>query len=83
MKLEQIKEWIAAKNPELGRDPHDQEDLIEGRLIDSLDFLEFVYLLESVSGRPVDLSTLTVDDFRTLERIEQRFLAPSNIGTTA
>jgi acyl carrier protein len=80
--LKQIAEWIQSKNPELGREPGPQEDLIEARLIDSLDFLEFIYLLESVSGRSIDLQEVSVDDFRTLERIEYRFLSPAD-GTTS
>ncbi|MFC1408873.1 acyl carrier protein [Streptacidiphilus sp. N1-12] len=75
--MKQIAEWIQTKNPGLDREPDPQEDLIEGRLIDSLDFLEFIYLLEEVSGRTIDLQEVSVDDFRTLERIEQRFLASS------
>ncbi|MER6399445.1 MULTISPECIES: acyl carrier protein [unclassified Kitasatospora] len=73
--MQQIIEWINAKNPELDREIDREEDLIEGRLIDSLDFLEFIYLLESISGRTIDLQEVSVDDFRTVERIEQRFLA--------
>ncbi|MFC1419780.1 acyl carrier protein [Streptacidiphilus cavernicola] len=75
--MKQIAEWIRTKNPELDREPGLQEDLIEARLIDSLDFLEFIYLLESFSGRPIDLGEVSVDDFRTLERIEHRFLTPA------
>ncbi|MFE2723591.1 acyl carrier protein [Kitasatospora sp. NPDC059327] len=73
--MQQIIEWINAKNPELDREIDREEDLIEGRLIDSLDFLEFIYLLESISGRTIDLQEVSVDDFRTVERIERRFLA--------
>ncbi|AXI76497.1 acyl carrier protein [Peterkaempfera bronchialis] len=72
--MQQIAEWIRSKNPELDREPGPQDDLIEARLIDSLDFLEFIYLLESVSGQVIDLQHVSIDDFRTLERIEQRFL---------
>ncbi|MEV7211509.1 acyl carrier protein [Kitasatospora cineracea] len=81
--MQQIADWIQGKNPALGREVAPAEDLIEGRLIDSLDFLEFIYLLESVSGRPIDLAEVTVDDFRTLERIEERFLAPAAPGSAA
>lgn len=72
--MERIAAWIQAKNPGLDRPVTPQEDLIEGRLIDSLDFLEFIYLLEDVSGRTIDLQEVSVDDFRTLERIRERFL---------
>ncbi|MFF9351860.1 acyl carrier protein [Streptomyces sp. NPDC014734] len=78
--MKQIADWISAKNPGLGREVDPAEDLIEARLIDSLDFLEFIYLLESVSGRTIDLEEVTVDDFRTLDRIRERFLAPAGRG---
>ncbi|MFI9644298.1 hypothetical protein ACIG87_30320 [Micromonospora sp. NPDC051925] len=80
--MKRIAEWIQTKNPDLDREPSPTEDLIEARLIDSLDFLEFVYLLEDLSGRPIDLQEVSVDDFRTLERIEHRFLRPA-AGTTS
>lgn len=72
--MQQIADWIKAKNPTLAREIDPHEDLIEGRLIDSLDFLEFIYLLEELSGRSIDLQEVSVDDFRTLERISERFL---------
>ncbi|WP_405008930.1 acyl carrier protein [Kitasatospora sp. NBC_01539] len=77
--MQQIAEWILSKNPELDREITRDEDLIEGRLIDSLDFLEFIYLLESLSGEVIDLQEVSIDDFRTLTRIQERFLA----GTAA
>lgn len=72
--MERIAAWIQSKNPELDRPVTPQEDLIEGRLIDSLDFLEFIYLLEDVSGTTIDLQEVSVDDFRSLDRIRERFL---------
>lgn len=71
--MQRIVEWIRQKNPELDQELLPDTDLIEARLISSLDFLEFIYLLEEVSGRPVDLDQVTVDDFRTLALIERGF----------
>jgi len=70
---DELLAWLRSKNPNLTQDPLDHDDLIEARLIDSLDFLEFIYLLEELSGEPVDVSTATVDDFRTLAVIERKF----------
>ncbi|GIJ35913.1 hypothetical protein ACN26Z_20265 [Verrucosispora sp. WMMD703] len=72
--MDEIREWIRSRNPSLTGDIGEDDDLIEARLIDSLDFLDFVYLLEEVSGSPIDLQQLSVDDFRTLGRIRKRFL---------
>ncbi|MFJ1590698.1 acyl carrier protein [Kitasatospora albolonga] len=74
--MEQVIAWIYEKNPGLSGSIGYDEDLIEARLIDSLDFLEFVYLLESVSGRTIELQEFSIDDFCTLNRIQERFLAP-------
>ena len=72
-RLGEVLAWIRQRHPEAGEiGPAD--DLIDSRLIDSLGFLEFIVLIERLSGRPVDLDTLDVDDFRTLERIDAVFL---------
>ncbi|MFC8176973.1 acyl carrier protein [Streptomyces sp. NPDC057242] len=72
--MERIAEWLHEKNPGLDGPIAPDEDLIEARLIDSMDFLEFVDLLEELSGRSIDLQEVTIDDFRTLGRVQERFL---------
>ncbi len=49
-------------------------DLIEHRLIDSLDFAEFLFVLEEIAGRTIDLAMVDLDTFRTLRTIQSRFL---------
>jgi acyl carrier protein len=44
-------------------------DLIEARVLDSLAFVEFLLLIEELTGEPVDLAKTDVDNFRTLNRI--------------
>jgi len=73
--VDELLTWFKEKDPEHNVSIPRDVDLIETRLIDSLNFLEFVILLERVSGKSVDLSSLNVDDFRTLERIETGFLS--------
>ncbi|MEW1906394.1 MULTISPECIES: acyl carrier protein [unclassified Streptomyces] len=73
--MERIAEWLHEKNPGLDGPIAPDEDLIEARLIDSMDFLEFVDLLEELSGRSIDLQEVTIDDFRTLGRVHERFLS--------
>jgi len=81
--MERIIDWLRMKNPELSGEIGMDYDLIESRLIDSLQFLEFIYLLEEVSGQTIDLQTVTIDDFRTLERIRDRFLSDSALEVGA
>ena len=53
----------------------DDLDLIENRVIDSLDFMEFVFVLEEVTGRANLLDGVSVDAFRTRAAIRRTFLA--------
>ncbi|MFI1865213.1 acyl carrier protein [Streptomyces jumonjinensis] len=73
--MERIAAWLHEKNPGLDGPIDVDEDLIEARLIDSMDFLEFIDLLEDISGSMIDLQEVTIDDFRTLGRVQQRFLS--------
>ncbi|WP_182874695.1 phosphopantetheine-binding protein [Microbispora sp. H10670] len=72
-RIDQIKEWILAKHKnrtDVGVD----EDLIDSRLVDSLSFVEFVFLIQEVSGVEIDMDTLNISDIRTLAAIEKHFL---------
>lgn len=48
-------------------------DLIEGRVIDSLQFVQFIFFIEELTGQVLDPEQVSVDDFRTLDAIELRF----------
>jgi acyl carrier protein len=72
--VEEIISWLKEKNPELSGEIPADADLIETRMIESLNFLEFICLLEEISGKLIDIGSLSVDDFRTLERIGAAFL---------
>ncbi|MFI8993348.1 acyl carrier protein [Streptomyces sp. NPDC053542] len=70
--LQQVKDWILKRHPEREDIPGDL-DLIENRLIDSLSFVEFVFLLEQQCGKAIEMETLEVDAIRTLDAIETNF----------
>ncbi|MFE5481847.1 phosphopantetheine-binding protein [Streptomyces sp. NPDC056527] len=72
--LQQVKNWILERHPER-EDIAPDLDLIENRLIDSLSFVEFVFLLEQESGRSIRMETLEVDEIRTLAAIGTHFFA--------
>jgi acyl carrier protein len=71
--IDQVRAWLLDKHREQ-REIADDFDLIASRLIDSLQFVELVLFLEKLSGRPIDMEALSVDDFRSLLTIEARFL---------
>ena len=68
-----VKEFIFERNPTVQGLALD-DDLIDGRVIDSTAFVDFVLLLEELGGRPIDPARLNIEDFRTLRRIDERFL---------
>ncbi|MFC9704137.1 phosphopantetheine-binding protein [Streptomyces sp. NPDC055721] len=70
--LQTVKNWILDRHPERD-DIASDLDLIENRLIDSLSFVEFVFLLEQESGTSIQMETLEVESIRTLGAIEQHF----------
>ncbi|MEU4166603.1 acyl carrier protein [Streptomyces sp. NPDC026665] len=74
--MDEIITWIRSKNPELDGEISGDTDLIESRLIASISFLEFISLLEDLSGKSIDVGSLSVDDFRTIDRINENFLVP-------
>ena len=74
--MQEIINWIQSKNPDLDGEIAGDTDLIESRLIASVSFLEFIALLEEISGRNIDVSSLSVADFRTIDRINENFLTP-------
>ncbi|MET9696753.1 acyl carrier protein [Streptomyces sp. NPDC006529] len=78
--MERIAAWLHEKNPGLEGAIGADEDLIEARLIDSMDFLEFIDLLEEISGSTIDLQDVTIDDFRTLARVRERFFPTSALA---
>lgn len=68
-----VLDFLRSKHPDLQTIDPDL-DLIETRLLDSLHFVEFLYLLEEATGREIALEEVTPDDFRTARRIRARFL---------
>ncbi|MFI5980706.1 acyl carrier protein [Streptomyces sp. NPDC051555] len=81
--MERITAWLHEKNPGLQGEIEADEDLIEARLIDSMDFLEFIDLLEEISDAAIDLQQVTIDDFRTLARVRERFLSGAALADAA
>ena len=70
-----LRDWIATRHPDrLIADFDLDTDLIETRLVDSLDFAEFLFVLEDVSGKLIDLETVDLQTFRSLRTIQVHFL---------
>lgn len=67
-----ITQFLRSKRPELEHVDEDL-DLIDNRILQSLHFVEFLYLLEEKTGQEIQLDEVTPDDFRTIARIKERF----------
>jgi acyl carrier protein len=64
--------YLLKKRPDLESiDP--ELDLIENRILDSLGFVNFLYVLEEQTGQEILLEHVTPEDFRTINRIRARF----------
>ncbi|MEU3096226.1 acyl carrier protein [Streptomyces sp. NPDC006967] len=70
--VQTVREFILGRNPQLGQVPDDL-DLIDSRAINSLAFVEFIFLLEEITGEAIDPEDVNLDDFRTVKAIEARF----------
>lgn len=55
-------------------------DLIENRVVDSLHFTEFIFLLEQFTNRQIPTEGLVLDRLRTLRAIRENFLADTGSG---
>lgn len=83
--LEFVDGFVRRKHPEA--QPIDADtDLVASRLLDSLDFIEFLMALEERTEREILLEDVAPEDFRTIRSIELRFFATpsrSNAGPVA
>ncbi|MBB5936388.1 acyl carrier protein [Streptomyces zagrosensis] len=70
--MQAVREFIIGRNPKLDGLSNDL-DLIDSRAINSLAFIEFIFLLEELTGESIDPEDLNLDDFRTLKALETRF----------
>ncbi|MFJ3203258.1 acyl carrier protein [Streptomyces sp. NPDC086989] len=66
--METVIEFLRKLNSSVDTIDWDR-DLIEARVLDSLAFVEFLLLMEELTGEPIDLAKTDVDNFRTLNRI--------------
>jgi acyl carrier protein len=77
--MDAVVGFIKDRNPAVEVIDKD-DDLIDSRAIDSLAFVDFIFLLEELGGTILDPEELDVEDFRTLRRIEARFLSGASHG---
>jgi acyl carrier protein len=72
--LQPIREWLLSRKPGLTEIP-DALDLIEQRVVDSISFVEYVLLIEELSGQEIAVDDTTLDKVRTLERVALHYFS--------
>lgn len=70
--IDLVRDWLLSKHPNLAEIDQDY-DLIENGLIDSLSFVEFVFIIESTSGKSINMENIDVDDFRSISAINRKY----------
>jgi acyl carrier protein len=70
--IDVVLDYLKSKRPDLESIPEDL-DLIENRVLDSLGFVNFLYVLEEQTGREISMEQVTPEDFRTVQAIRRRF----------
>lgn len=70
--LDPIINFLQSRHPAMGAIAPDV-DLVDTRIIDSLDFVEMVFLIESATGQEINLEEISVDKLRSLQAIEENF----------
>ncbi len=71
-----LRAWLVEKNPALTPDAIDEHtDLVTGRVLESLQVIEFILLLERACGRTILVEGLDPSSLRTLAEIYARFFA--------
>lgn len=49
------------------------EDLVDTGVLNSMHFVELLYLIEAELGAEISMDDVTTDDFRTIANIQARF----------
>ncbi|KAA2264201.1 acyl carrier protein [Solihabitans fulvus] len=72
--IEKVRDWILGRHPERTELAEDVR-LLDSRLVDSLSFVELVYVIEDASGAEIDFDSIDLEDFQTVAAIERAFFA--------
>ncbi|AVH45066.1 acyl carrier protein [Agrobacterium larrymoorei] len=71
-----IVDWIKTLNDGM-RDVDLDEDLFDSGLVSSLKFMQLVLLIERVTGQEVDMDSVELEQFSSVNAIVDNFLLPT------
>ena len=72
-KINEVKQWLLSKKKYLSDIPFDL-DLIENDVVDSLSFVEYVLVIEEISGKEVIVDDTVLDKVRTLAQVQLNYM---------
>lgn len=72
--IETLREWLLEKHPDLER-IDDDTDLFERKLIDSINFVEYILIIEELIDREIPVTPDLIPRTATLARVRENFLA--------
>lgn len=71
--LAPLREWLLEKNPDLPR-IDDDLDLFANKLVDSINYVEFILILEEIIDEEIPVTPDLVQKTSTLRRVAEHFL---------
>lgn len=71
--LTALRDWLLQLHPDLDT-IDDTLDLFANKLIDSINFVEYVLMIEELSGQSVHVDGRILERLSTLERVRAHFL---------
>lgn len=74
--LDTLRDWLLEKNPDLDA-IDDDLDLFESKLIDSINFVEFILIIEELIDREIPVSNDLVAKTSTLRLVHEHYLSSS------
>lgn len=72
-KINEVKQWLLSKKRYLSDIPFDL-DLIENDVVDSLSFVEYVLVIEEISGKEVVVDDSVLDKVRSLAQVQVHYM---------
>jgi acyl carrier protein len=70
--IDQLRHWLVKHRPEAG-DIKVDANIIESRVIDSLQFVSFLLYVEELRGKPIPADDVQLENFATLSAIRRNF----------
>jgi acyl carrier protein len=71
--IETLREWLLEKHPDLA-EIDDDTDLFEQKLIDSINFVEYILIIEELLDREIPVTPDLIPKTATLARVRDNFL---------